>query len=242
MKSYLTSLVAASFVCAPLANAAVTIVQSGTFEDGNTGGSSLNSYTFSIAGVSSANILVVGVYADSSTSSIDSATFGGVTPTSTLTDGRTTSFVFSGLSAATSSDFFIDPTQNPVGIGLIWYEVSNADLSSVTSITGSNAITTTAAGELVIGFAGRNGVANTSVNSSSIFFDGDATIAVTGITGGGMLSADSAIAATPGSQNITWNNATDGRIAYAFQAIPEPSVTAFAGLLSLLVIGRRRRA
>lgn len=240
-KTLLACTVSAAFVTA--ANAA-TIEQIVSFSDGNSGGA--NSYSFAFDVVNTNSILVAAVYVDSGDSSLASATFGGVAADATVTNGRLTSMLFVNPSSDSGLEFAFDPSAggNP-GAGAIIYELSGVDtsLSSITTVTGSNSIITTTADELIVSFAGRNGASSLTVNGGSIFGDEDIS-SVGPVKGGGAISSASAIAGTIGSQNITWNSASDGRVAYAFEAaptaIPEPASLA-VGLIGLGGLALRRR-
>ncbi len=145
---------------------------------------------------------------------------GDVAPTVTFSDSRLLSYVFINPSTASGLSFRLDSATNS-GIGVILYEVSgaNSDLGSITAVTGANSITTNTADELIVSFAGRNSTTAPTVSSSSIFTTRDASL--TAMRGGGSIASASAIAPAVGSNNIAWNNASEGRIAYAFAANPD---------------------
>lgn len=233
---------------ASTASAAVTVQQSTFFQDGNnTAVSPAASIPFDV--VNTGSILVVGIYVDNTATAYDFTTlnFGGIAPDASYTDGRLQSFLF--LNPSTDSGLSFDyskvnagtATPNTSGIGIILYEVSgaNASLSFITSSTNSNAIETTTANESIVSFAGRNNT--TAPTENTLLFNGTDRVA-NFMVGGGSIASASAIAGTIGSQDITWNNATDGRIAFAFEAapaVPEPSSLVLVTLGSLVVLRRR---
>ena len=154
---------------------------------------------------------------------------GDVAPDASFIDSRTASYVFINPPTDAGLSFRLDSASGG-GIAAILYEVSgaNTSLDSITTVTASNAVETTTPDELIISFAGRNGTGTATVNGASIFPDEDVRSSEStfgGVRGGGSLSSASATAPAVGSNDITWNSATEGRIAYAFKAgasIPSP--------------------
>ena len=231
-------------------SAAVVVTQFTGFSDGNNGGTNSALVGFDIVNTNS--ILIATIYVDTATPGplISNVRFGNgggigagdVAPTLTLTDSRLLSYVFINPSTSSGLSFRADNSSGTVGLAAALYEVSgaNTDLSSITTATNSTTITTATASELVVSFAGRNG-GNQSLGTPTIFTVTDIAIAAGTVTGTGAVASASATAPTIGSQNITWAaTGAAGRIAYAFEAVPEPT-SALLGGLGLLVLLRRRR-
>lgn len=228
---------------------AATVAQFGGWTDGNDGTQFSAEVAFDL--ISTNSILVVGVYVDAAdTSGLSNARFGNgsgvgsgdIAPDASYSDSRSASYLFLNPSTASGLSFSMDSSSGG-GLAIILYEVSGAslELGSITAITGSNAIETTTADELIVSFAGRNNTSSATVNGSSIFSDEDLRSQDVGaVRGGGSLASASAVAGSIGSQNITWNSATEGRIAYSFEAVPEPSSLLLLGMGGLLAMRRQR--
>jgi hypothetical protein len=170
--------------------------------------------------------------------------------TLTIADGRLLSYVFINPSTASGLSFRASNSSGTVGAAAALYEVSgaNTDTATITTVSsptsGATSITTTTASELIVSFAGRNG-GNQTLGTPTIFTAPDISIVASTVRGTGGLSSDSATAPTIGSQNITWtanggSTASAGRIAYAFEAVPEPSTVLLGGLGLLVLLCRRR--
>ncbi len=241
------ALVFASLLMFGSVNAAVVVQQTTGWSDGNVGNVLGAEVAFDIANANS--ILIATVYNDNAPASINLTNVrfgdgtgignGDVAPTVTFADSRLRSYVFINPSTASGLSFSLDSSTN-TGLGVILYEVSGANLNlgSITTVTGVNSITTGTADELIVSFAGRNNATAPTVNSSSIFTTQDEAYGP--MRGTGSIASASATAPAVGSNNITWNNAQDGRIAYSFQVVPEPRAALLGGL-GLLALLRRRR-
>jgi hypothetical protein len=243
-------------VTAAAGNAAITIQQRGSWADGNAY-VAVPTVGFDIVNTSS--IFIATVYTDRDTPGLTVPRFGNnggigsgdVAPTLTIPGGATgggrlTSYVFVNPSTASGLSFRVN---NPIsgGTAIALYEVNgaNTDPSTFTTafdnLTATTSITTATVGEMVISFAGRNNAGNSTLGAGSIFSPTIDIVSAGAILGGGTINAADSIAPSIGAQNITWTNTSSvGRIAYAFEAVPEPS-TALLGGLGLLVLLRRRR-
>ncbi len=213
----------------------VVVTQTTGWDDGNQGltpDTDTAVVAFDIANANS--ILIATVYIDNNPANynVSNVRFGDgtgigngdVAPTVTFSDSRLLSYVFINPSTASGLSFRLDSAGGS-GLGVILYEVSgaNTDPDSITTVTGVNSITTTTPDELIVSFVGRNGAVAPTVNSNSIFTTQDESYNT--MRGGGSIASASATAPAVGSNNITWNNAQDGRIAYAFEASADAGLT-----------------
>jgi len=225
---------------------AQSVVQSVFYQDGDDGTSHLAASVGFTSNVTAGNIVVAGMYIDGSAGQATStdAVFGGVSADSFFTDLRLYSWVFDDVAGGSLTFDFTNTGSG--GIAIVLYEVSSADFASLTTVTATNAITTSVADELILSFAGRNNSVAPTISGSSIFSTQDyPTSPNVTIWGGGSNASASASAPSIGSQNISWNNASEGRIAYAFEAgnvIPETSSAALLGVAGLSLLIRRRRS
>jgi hypothetical protein len=227
-------------LAASSANAAVIVTQAVGWTDGNNITTS-ESIAFDVVNANS--ILVATLYIDG-TANITSVLFGGAAPDATVQDDRTFSFLF--LNPSTASSLSLDFIKvDTGGVAAALYEISGAatTLSSITTVTAANSIDTSTADELIVSFAGENGNAR-SVAVASIFTDEDLQMGnggVGAVRGGGSLASASGTAPGIGTHNISWGSGDEGRIAYAFEAVPEPTTTALLGLGGFALILRRRK-
>ena len=209
------------------AHAAPAVEQSAIWTDGNVGGN-VTSGTIAFDIVNADSILIATFYVDTTggTAGFTSVRFGDgggvgtgdVASDATFTDDRMYSYVFLNPPTDSGLSLRFDKTSTS-GAGLILYEVTGAStsLADITTVTGANSIDTTTADELIVSFAGRNGVNGAPTVNTSLFTDEDQNSNGLQMRGGGSLSSASAVAPSIGTQDITWNNANEGRIAYAFE-------------------------
>lgn len=231
-------------------HAAITIQQSATFADGN---SFTATPTKAFDVVNPDSIFIATFYSDNAAPALSNPRFGNnggigtgdVGPTVTITDGRLVSYIF--VNPSTDSGLSFRVTNASGGAAAAFYEVNGANTDPLTFTTstsptnGATSITTSTTGEMVISFAARNNAGDSALDAGTIF-PGIHLLNGGAIFGGGTINAAFAIAPTIGSQNIAWatNAQAIGRIAIAFEAIPESS-TALLGGLGLLALLRRRR-
>ncbi len=209
--------------------ASIVVVQTTGWSDGNVG--NVPGANVPIDIVNTNSILIATVYNDNAPASINVSNIrfgdgtgignGDVAPSLTFSDLRLRSYVFINPSTASGLAFRLDSATN-TGLGVILYELFGADTDpgSITTVTAVNSITTTTPDELIVSFAGRNNATAPTVNSSSIFTTQDEAYGP--MRGTGSIASASATAPAVGSNNITWNSATEGRIAYAFEASAGP--------------------
>lgn len=248
-----TTLAAVGMICS--ANAAIVVTQSDSWVDGNNGagdGKDNLAPVIDFDVVNTNSIFVVTLYVDAAgVAGVTNARFGDgggigsgdVAPDLAVSDGRVISYIF--LNPTTASGLSFRATNATGGVAAILYELAGAatTLDSITSATASNSITTTTADEFIISFQGINGTLVPAVSNSSVFL-GVEDIQTPGgsIVGSGSLNSAVATAPSIGSQDITWSGATVGRVALAFEVVPEPSSLALMGLGGLLIARRRRSA
>jgi hypothetical protein len=194
-----------------------TLVRTASASGGNTSTSPSN-ITLSHSLSSGGNVLVVGGYVDNSSAGAGATlTFNGNAPTGRISSNRGTMAYYK--TSALDTTVTISFTGSATSVGLVLWELSNVDLTAgVVSAAGGDTITTTKANTLVLGTGFRNGSA-TLTRAGAVYdttdIAGFAILGNAGVTG--MIGGASGLAETAGSQNISWNNDTDGSVlAYGF--------------------------
>ncbi len=214
----LTSLLALTAVS--MAQITPSIVKTATAAGGNTTSSpSTAALNTSVTG---GNVLVVGAYIDAnSTGAGATFTFNGNAPTGRISSGRGAMAYY--RTNAQDTAVTISVSGNASSVGLVIWELANVDLTlGVVNAAGGDTITTTAANTFVLGTAFRNG--NATLTRTGAVYD-TTDIAPYAILGNapvtGVIGGASGLAETAGSQNISWNNDTDGSVlAFGFVARP----------------------
>ena len=232
---------AAFAVASGAANAAVTIVDT----DSRSGFGTSTTINFSTT-VTGGNVLVVGAYADAGgAGSGVNITFGGNAATGRRNSDR--GFMAYYQTATLDTSVTINLTSSATSVGLVLWELSNVDLTAGVANGAGDTMTTTVANTFVVGTGFRNGNL-ISYNGAAVFDTQDIPVFViqngSGFIVGqtGSIGGASGLAATAGSQNISWNNDGDGSaIAFGFVAVPEPSA-ALLGAIGLIALLRRRRS
>jgi len=240
------------------AQAAIVLTQSASWVDGNNGtgdGKDPLAPVINFDVQNPGSIFVVTLYVDAAPPSLSNVRFGDgsgigtgdVAPDLVVSDSRVLSYLFVNPSTAPGLSF--RATNTTGGIAGILYELggANTTLSSITTATASNTIDTATANEFILSFQGINGSIVPSVSPTSVFLGVEDIQTLGGsIVGGGSLNSAVATASSIGTQDISWDGATVGRVAYAFEAaaaVPEPSSIALLGLggLGLVMLRLRRK-
>jgi hypothetical protein len=194
---------------------------------------------------SGGNVLVLGAYIDFSSPAAEEATitFDGFSPNARITSDRGTMAYFKPDALDTSVTIRVTSKIADYA-GFVLWELSNVDLTAtVASAAGGDTITTSVANTFVVGFGFVNGTTTPTISATgAVYTATDITPFLIGNNpGAGTIGGASGLAASAGSNDISWANDGNGSVlAYGFVAIPEPSVALLGGL-GLLALLRRRR-
>jgi hypothetical protein len=238
----LSLLSAAIGMSAPLASAAISIVNVVDGDLGSTASQSIT-YTPTTAG----NVLVIATYVDKGTPSYSSVLFDGVAATGQTSTGRTMlAYTYTSDASVTISFSNAADTNSSYVI----YELSGVDTSQTAILSNTSSLTTTDANQFVVNAQGANvndaDLISATPSSGSVVTDSDYYA-----RGSGSLVYGSGTAATAGTQTLGWTVtstsgaytglAADGQVSVAFFAVPEPSVV-LLGAFGATTLLRRRRA
>jgi hypothetical protein len=246
-KSLLAALLCGTIACTASAQISIVNTASGVY-DLSTGSGSLF-YTL----VNPGDTLVLGTYADVNGYSLNSASYNSIAASGTLLNSR--AFLAYFYNASASANFNISISANSANTAYFIYELSGVNsLAAVATGTGGS-ITTTAANQFVLDFAGLNNDAGAALVPNTA---GGSIVTLSGVAnangsiGGGSLGAGYANAATvgaAGAKTLGWTGTGggffQGEVAVAFSAapVPEPSSLAFlgGGFLTFLMARRFKK-
>lgn len=186
--------------------------------------------------VDDTNVLVVGVYADTSgvIFPTTNTTFGGATPDGviqTAGSNRMTAFYWLNPNTASGKTLVIDCNTTKQS-GYFALEVSGVDTSAPVAATGatttdgrSTSITTTNGNSFIVSFYSANGGGLTLTPQSPLIQAGSTLDNINGVAGGGSMAAATMTLAAAGPHNLVWTqNGTAGQEGVnGFAFVPSPT-------------------
>ena len=199
--------------------------------------------------VDDTNVLVVGVYADTSgvTFPTTHTTFGGAVPDGVIQAtgaNRMTAFYWLDPNTAAGQPLVIDCNTTKES-GYFALEVSGVNTSAAVTSTGatttsgrSTSITTTNGNSFIVGFYSANGGGLTLTPQSPLTQVGSTLADINGIAGGGSLAAATMTLGTAGTQSLVWTQSgtagEEGVNGFAFvpaaAALPPSAPTGLAAI------------